>query len=378
MNRCRVSNNPPIHQFSSLQGHGLDAALGLGTADDEFQLIGPTNNLRYLDGSSVGGAPGYGAKATAVISGGIVVRIEVDPLARGIGYESNTLTEVHITAVRQPTVYDAAAPHEGVYIDKGAFTYDSQTSHYDHALPNGTDGGEPPPRTETRTETRTEAWTETWTETRWSARTLARLRRAAGPGRARHLPERVGGGRPPVRDGVVPRRRPVGAFEERVRAVPQERSDRRRRASRGGVVRGRSRGGVGGVRIRPDGGRRERVHRLRVAAARGVVKRRRAAHVARTRVRARGGEAGDDVGVALRGGVVRGSGAVVVARVRVESARFEHRLHARQSPRLRGEVEGSRARQRVARTRETAGIARLGGRRVGQVRKEGGEWSDGR
>ena len=56
MNRCRVSNNPPIHQFSSLQGHGLDAALGLGTADDEFQLIGPTNNLRYLDGSSVGGA----------------------------------------------------------------------------------------------------------------------------------------------------------------------------------------------------------------------------------------------------------------------------------------------------------------------------------
>ena len=40
MNRCRVSNNPPVHQFGVLQGHGLDAALGLGTADDEFQLIG--------------------------------------------------------------------------------------------------------------------------------------------------------------------------------------------------------------------------------------------------------------------------------------------------------------------------------------------------
>jgi hypothetical protein len=195
MNRCRVSNNPPIHQFSSLQGHGLDAALGLGTADDEFQLIGPTNNLRYLDGSSVGGAPGYGAqalvtlsandtvcaatktcyvshvtvtkggqgymypptvtfsggngygaKATAVISGGIVVRIEVDPLSRGIGYDTNLQTEVHITAVRQSTTYDAAAPHEGVYIDKGALTYDDETSHYEHALPNGTDGGDPAAR----------------------------------------------------------------------------------------------------------------------------------------------------------------------------------------------------------------------------------------
>ena len=56
MNRCRVSNNPPVHQFGGLQGHGLDAALGLGTADDEFQLIGSTNNC----GTSTGrpsGAP---------------------------------------------------------------------------------------------------------------------------------------------------------------------------------------------------------------------------------------------------------------------------------------------------------------------------------
>ena len=69
MNRCRVSNNPPVHQFGGLQGHGLDAALGLGTADDEFQLIGSTNNLRYLDGSSVGGAPGSGALAYATLNG---------------------------------------------------------------------------------------------------------------------------------------------------------------------------------------------------------------------------------------------------------------------------------------------------------------------
>ena len=47
------------------------------------------------------GSSGYGAKATAVISGGIVVRIEVDPLARGIGYESASMTKVHITVVRQ-------------------------------------------------------------------------------------------------------------------------------------------------------------------------------------------------------------------------------------------------------------------------------------
>ena len=51
-----------------MQGHGLDAALGLGTADDEFQLIGSTNNLRYLDGSSVGGSPGGIATAVAVLS----------------------------------------------------------------------------------------------------------------------------------------------------------------------------------------------------------------------------------------------------------------------------------------------------------------------
>ena len=40
----------------------------MGTADDEFQLIGSTNNLRYLDGSSVGGAPGLFAGAVAVLS----------------------------------------------------------------------------------------------------------------------------------------------------------------------------------------------------------------------------------------------------------------------------------------------------------------------
>ena len=170
MNRCRVSNNPPVHQFGGLQGHGLDAALGLGTADDEFQLIGSTNNLRYLDGSSVGGAPGsgalayatlngtdaecaewktcyvesvtvsargagymhpptvtfsgggagHGARAVAIISGGTVLRVEVDPTARGTGYTSPPA--VLLTPVRQATTYDASMEATGHYIDARAET----------------------------------------------------------------------------------------------------------------------------------------------------------------------------------------------------------------------------------------------------------------
>lgn len=185
MNRCRVSNNPPVHQFGVLQGHGLDAALGLGTADDEFQLIGSTNNLRYLDGSSVGGAPGdnatavavlsddyancsaslrcyikevlvtnpgrgymhpptvtfsggggsqaspaHGARATAIISGGTVLRVEVDPLHRGISYTEPP--SVHLTATRFATSYDGRVENSGHYIDPDATTAGGLSSEYKH------------------------------------------------------------------------------------------------------------------------------------------------------------------------------------------------------------------------------------------------------
>jgi len=194
MNRCRVSNNPPVHQFGVLQGHGLDAALGLGTADDEFQLIGSTNNLLYLDGSSVGGKPGYGAtavavlsdtpancsislrcwvqevvvtnpgggggggtpgtgymypptvtfsggggtasspangaRATAIISGGQVLRVEVDPLHRGISY--TTPPAVHFSATRFATAYDGRVENTGHYIAPGATTAGAQDASYKH------------------------------------------------------------------------------------------------------------------------------------------------------------------------------------------------------------------------------------------------------
>lgn len=189
MNRCRVSNNPPVHQFGVLQGHGLDAALGLGTADDEFQLIGSTNNLRYLDGSSVGGAPGanatavavlsdsnanctisrlcyiqevivsnvgsgymfppsvtfsggdgaatspaHGARATAIISGGTVLRVEVDPLHRGVSYI--VPPSVHLTATRFATEYDGRVESSGHYIDPAATTAGGLSADYAHITPD--------------------------------------------------------------------------------------------------------------------------------------------------------------------------------------------------------------------------------------------------
>ena len=163
INRCRVSNNPPVHQFSVIQGHGLDAKLGLGTADGEHDVRGDNTGFRYLDGSSVKGAPGlgatavavlqsnatsvvgtagaaagagsnccaikeiqvtnsgkgynapprvtfrggggHGAKARAVVSGGTVLRIELEPYSQGIRYE--TPPEVIITPAFSPTEYDA-------------------------------------------------------------------------------------------------------------------------------------------------------------------------------------------------------------------------------------------------------------------------------
>jgi hypothetical protein len=177
MNRCRVSTNPPVHpMYGFLEGHGLDAALGLGTADDEFTLGGGggSNNLLYLDGSSVGGAPGsgataiaqlsdtdancaasgkcyvaaivvtnpgkgymyppavriavdtsggaaevgYGAVGVAVISGGTVLRVEVDPLSRGIGYVKPPI--VTLAAVREATTYDAGTGQGSYAIDQSA------------------------------------------------------------------------------------------------------------------------------------------------------------------------------------------------------------------------------------------------------------------
>lgn len=206
MNRCRVSNNPPVHQFGVLQGHGLDAAPGLGTADDEFQIIGPTNNLRYLDGSSVGGAPGsgatalavlsddplnctaslrcyvkevivnnrgegymhppsvtfsggggtdaspaHGARATAVISGGTVIRVEMDPLHRGVSY--TTLPSVHFTAIRNPTTYDEGAGHGTWNLDQSALSVHQgeykQTSNYMYVIVYSTTIPPPPARVHT-------------------------------------------------------------------------------------------------------------------------------------------------------------------------------------------------------------------------------------
>ena len=156
MNRCRVSNNPPVLEFQGLQGHGLDAAYGFGTANDG------TGGLLYLDGSSTGGAPGtgatahavlsgntttcattlgcyvtsividtpgagynkppvvvfsgggsgHGAKATAYLSGGTVFKIEIDGNNKGMSYTS--VPNVTLVAVDQATVYDQGVGH-GTY-----------------------------------------------------------------------------------------------------------------------------------------------------------------------------------------------------------------------------------------------------------------------
>ena len=156
MNRCRVSNNPPVLEFQGLQGHGLDAAYGFGTANDG------TGGLLYLDGSSTGGAPGtgatahavlsgntttcattlgcyvtsividtpgagynkppvvvfsgggsgHGAKATAYLSGGTVFKIEIDGNNKGMSY--TCVPNVTLVAVDQATVYDQGVGH-GTY-----------------------------------------------------------------------------------------------------------------------------------------------------------------------------------------------------------------------------------------------------------------------
>ena len=63
IDKCRVSNNPPVHQWAALQGHGLDAQLGLGTVNDEQDALGFHATFSYLDGTSVRGAPGFNASA---------------------------------------------------------------------------------------------------------------------------------------------------------------------------------------------------------------------------------------------------------------------------------------------------------------------------
>ena len=148
-------------------------------------LAGSTNNLRYLDGSSVGGAPGleasavavlsdtpanctttlrcyikevlitnpgkgymhppsvtfsggggssaspaHGARGTAIISGGTVLRVEIDPLHRGISY--TTPPSVHLTATRFATAYDGRVENSGHYIDPAATTAGGLSSEYKH------------------------------------------------------------------------------------------------------------------------------------------------------------------------------------------------------------------------------------------------------
>mmetsp|Transcript_32921 Transcript_32921/g.104806 ORF Transcript_32921/g.104806 Transcript_32921/m.104806 type:complete len:1244 (-) Transcript_32921:714-4445(-) len=175
-NRCRVSNNPPIHQFGFIQGHGLDAHHSLGRADDEHDNIGDSTGFTYLDGSSVRGAPGmnatanvtlipsgivngnmsvgwievvnagfgynappsitivggggHGAKAHAVLSGGTLFRVVVD--YGGIGYWYDP--DIIITPVTTPTRYDALVGHNVYNLDQSALSVHQgefqQTSNY--------------------------------------------------------------------------------------------------------------------------------------------------------------------------------------------------------------------------------------------------------
>ena len=162
MNKCRVSNNPPAREFAGLQGHGLDAAFGFGAASDGG------GGLLRLDGSSVGGAPGsgatahaelsgnatqcattlgcyvsaivvdnpgegynkppvvivsgggagHGARAVAVLSGGTVFRVDVDPNNRGMSYTSTPT--VTLVAATEALAYDAGSGH-------GAYGFDQST-----------------------------------------------------------------------------------------------------------------------------------------------------------------------------------------------------------------------------------------------------------
>ena len=185
VNRCRVTVNPPIHQFGTIQGHVTDAKYGLGTLTVEHHKF---DTFRLFDGTSVEGGPGHSAtatatlgdsvtyelmstgvctsadcsattitnagtksrnrglkviasiavtaggsgyttpptvsfsggsgccaKATAVLSGGTVIRIDIDPDARGFGY--TTAPTVHITPVGVQQRYDAVTPTSGHYVD---------------------------------------------------------------------------------------------------------------------------------------------------------------------------------------------------------------------------------------------------------------------
>ena len=162
MNKCRVSNNPPVREFAGLQGHGLDAAFGFGGGTDGG------GGLLRLDGSSVGGAPGsgatahavlsgnatqcattlgcyvaeivvdtagegynkppivvvsgggagHGARASAVLSGGTVFKIDVDPNNRGMSY--TTTPTVTLVAATEALTYDAASGH-------GTYGFDQST-----------------------------------------------------------------------------------------------------------------------------------------------------------------------------------------------------------------------------------------------------------
>ena len=185
VNRCRISSNPPIHQFGTIQGHGTDARYGLGTLTVEHHTF---DTFRLFDGTSVEGGPGHSAtatatlgdsvtyessltgvctsadctdatntgagtrtrnrglrviasiavtnpgsgyttpptisfsggggccaKATAVLSAGTVIRIDIDPNARGYGY--TTAPTVHITPVGVQQRYDAVTPTTANYVD---------------------------------------------------------------------------------------------------------------------------------------------------------------------------------------------------------------------------------------------------------------------
>mmetsp|Transcript_2770 Transcript_2770/g.10043 ORF Transcript_2770/g.10043 Transcript_2770/m.10043 type:complete len:1382 (-) Transcript_2770:89-4234(-) len=204
INRCRISNNPPVHQFGVAQGHGLDSHLGLGRSDAEHDVLGSNTGFRYLDGSSVLGGPGtgataiaflsdsdanclaalqcyedyaqglqnitdcaprcyvaginvtdpgkgykspptvtfsggggtaaspaHGARASAVLSGGTVIRVDMDPYAKGISY--TTPPSVFVTSVHIDTAFDAQTPGTAHYIAAGASTSGGLDASYRHA-----------------------------------------------------------------------------------------------------------------------------------------------------------------------------------------------------------------------------------------------------
>eukprot|EP00793_Prasinoderma_coloniale_P001378 PRCOL_00005153-RA len=68
LDKCRVSNNPPVHQFGTIQGHGTDSHLGLGVADLEHDNVGSHTGFNDLTSASVSGAPGVDATAEAILS----------------------------------------------------------------------------------------------------------------------------------------------------------------------------------------------------------------------------------------------------------------------------------------------------------------------